>query len=155
VAVDGPAGLVSGISGLNTELIDLEGQRAAFSVRTSILQLNPLIVIKGNGITEFRGTVTPIVPVRNINNVPIEITGLREGLIAELEIKTGSIHLEGSRQDLVQAFEPGPYFLSVDCSAIHEPGVYILEITTGKAENLSFRYEPGEVKITVSSEEEY
>ena len=153
-AIEGPAGIVNSITELNTELIDLESQKGDFSVTAAILQLNPLVIIRGNGITEFHGTVTPIIPVRNISNVPIEISGLKEGLTAELEIKTGSLHLEGSRQDLLLDFEPGPGFLSVDCSDINEPGEYILRIITGSFENLSILCEPREVKITIYNGEE-
>ena len=152
VIIDGPADIMSGISELSTELIDLDGRRGDFSVTANILYRNPLVIIRGSGTTEFYGNISQIIPVRNILNVPIVITGIRDGFTGEPEIKTGSIHLEGDNLEAVNIFDPAPDFLRVDCSGISEPGTYILRVLSGTAENVSLRTEPREVTVRIRLE---
>ena len=154
VIIDGPAGLMGVISELSTEQIDLDGRRSDFSGTVQILNRDPLIVIRGNGMTEFQGKISQIVPVRNINNVPITITGLADRFSGELEIKTGNIHMEGENQRAVDAFRPPPDFLKVDCSGITEPGTYVLRITYGSVEDIRLRVVPMEVQILITLAEE-
>jgi len=151
VIVEGPATLMGSISEIDTELIDLAGRTEDFTVPTAILQREPLILIRGSGITEFTGSISQIIPVRNIFNVPIVITGLKDGFTGELEIKTGSIHLEGDNPDAMEVFEPPPDFLRVDCSGISEGGIYVLRVMTSTAEGVRLRAEPQEVKITIGA----
>ena len=120
----------------------------------NVLSNDPLISIRGNGISEFQGRISRIIPVRNILNVPIVITGMREGFVGELETRTGSIHLEGEYQRAVDDFIPPPDFLRVDSSGINEPGDYILRVLTGEAGNINFRVEPMEVTIRISQAED-
>jgi len=153
VIVDGPAELMSTIFELHTEHIDLGGRRNNFSITANILQSDPLIVIRGNGLTEFSGRISPIIPARNIRNVPIAVTGIREGFVAELEIRAASLHLEGDDLNEVNSFVLPPEFLRVDCSGISEPGTYILRVLTGTAENIIFRAEPMEVTVRIRQTE--
>ena len=44
---------------------------------------------------------------------------------------------------------PSPGFLSVDCSAIEEPGTYTLSVYARIAENLRIRVDPVQVGIQV------
>jgi YbbR domain-containing protein len=154
IVIDGPAALMDGVSEVFTEQSDLSGRISDFNITAAILQRDPLIVIRGNGLTELHGTITQIIPVRNIQNVPIEITGLREDLTGELDIKSAAIRLEGSNLNTVTAFEPSPGFLSVDCSDINEPGIYTLSVFARIAENLRIRVDPVEVRIQVVYAEE-
>jgi YbbR domain-containing protein len=62
VLVDGPAGILGPISELYTDYVDLEGRNEDFSVVVNILNRDPLIVIRGNGMTEFRGFIRRPVP---------------------------------------------------------------------------------------------
>ncbi|MDR1804048.1 MAG: hypothetical protein LBQ94_10640 [Treponema sp.] len=149
IVIDGPAALMNGVTEVFTEQIDLSGRISDFNITAAILQRDPLIVIRGNGVTEFHGTITQIIPVRNIQGFPIAVTGLREDLTGELEIKSANIRLEGSNPNTVEAFVPSPGFLSVDCSGIEEPGIYTLSVFARIAENLRVRVDPVEVRIVV------
>jgi len=158
VVIDGPAGIISGIPEIFTEPIDLDGRRSDFSVTAVVLNPDPLIIIRGSGTSEFQGSVTQIIPVRNITNVPIAITGLHEGLSGELEIGAAILRLEGESQDALDMFTPPPGFLRVDGSGIYQPGTYYLRILASSAENVIIRVEPEEVRIQVSpaiEDEEY
>jgi YbbR domain-containing protein len=153
VIIDGPAELMGGISELFTEYIDLSGRRTDFFMTANILQSGDLIIIRGSGTSEFSGFISQIIPARNISNVPIVITGIREGFKAELEIVSANVHLEGDDLEEVNSFIPPYEFLRVDCSGITEPGTYVLRVLTGTAENISFRAEPIEVTVRIVQEE--
>jgi hypothetical protein len=154
VIIDGPAELMRGISEVFTDGIDLDGRNGNFNTATAIMHSNPLIVIRGNAMTEFFGVINQVIPVRNISNVPIVVTGLGEGFLGELEVKACSMHLEGDNPNAVEQFEPPPDFLRVDCSGIDEPGIYFLKVIAGSAENLKFRIDPMEVMIEISDAED-
>jgi hypothetical protein len=151
VIIDGPAGLMGSIFELPTEPIDLDGRRSDFSLTVNVINNDPLIFVRGNGTSDFSGIIGQIIPVRNILNVPIVITGMREGFTGRLEINTGNIHLEGENHDAVNSFEPDPDFLRVDCSGISEPGTYVLRVLTWPVEEgISLRIDPEEVSILIS-----
>jgi len=149
--IEGPAELIRNVSEVFTEAIDLDGRKSEFSVTANILNRDPLMVIRGSGTSEFHGIISQIIPVRNITNVPIAITGLAEGFTGELEIKAGSIRLEGGNQDAIDRYTPRPDFLRVDCSRISEPGTYTLRVLAGTAENMSVMVDPTEVRVAVSA----
>jgi hypothetical protein len=152
VVVDGPMNVVGDISKLYTDFIDLEGRNADFSVIVNILNRDPLLAIRGSGVTEFRGFVQRLVSVRNIMDIPIAAGGLDPRFAAELNVKTGSVRLEGSRNEL-DNFVPSGTFLSVDCSAITEPGVYTLPVKADLPPSFNLvRQEPREAGVTVIAE---
>jgi YbbR domain-containing protein len=150
VIVDGPAELIWDISEIFTEPIDLDGRKSDFVVSVHILNRDNLIIIRGSGTTEFQGNISPIIPVRNIANVPIVITGIAHGLSAELQTRAAGVRLEGYNQDAVSNFRPSPDFLKVDCMGITEPGTYVLRVSHGSAEDMNIRVEPEEVAVVIS-----
>jgi hypothetical protein len=151
VAVDGPMNILGDISKLYTDFIDIEGKNADFSVMVNILNRDPLLAIRGSGVTEFRGFVRRMVPVRNITDIPIAASGLDPRFTAELNVKTGSVRLENSRNEL-DGFVPPEAFLSVDCSAITEPGVYTLPVNAALPPSFNLiRQEPRETEVTVTA----
>ena len=150
VIIDGPAELIWRTQGVTTEAIDLDGRRSDFSAPVNILNSDSLIMIRGSGATEFYGNISPIIPVRNIVNVPINITGMQEGLSGELETRTASMRLEGVNQDAIAGFNPPPEFLRIDCSGIGEPGVYVLRVLAGSFVNFNLIIDPAEVTIKIN-----
>jgi len=150
IVVEGPATLMGSISELQTELIDLSGRRGDFSVTASILHNDPLVVIRGEGTVIFSASVSQIILVRNISNVPITVSGLDEQFVVEPEIMNANVHIEGNDSDTVEAFRPSRGFLRIDCSQISESGEYVLSVLVQAVAGLSIRVEPREVKIQVS-----
>ncbi|MDR2134809.1 MAG: hypothetical protein LBP27_06840 [Treponema sp.] len=154
VVIDGPMNVVGAVSELYTDVVDLEGRKEDFSVMVNVLNRDPLIVIRGNGMTEFRGFIRPSVPVRNIDEIPIVFHGLAGSLEGVPDIKTGSVRLEGD-QALLDQFVPPPDFLSVDCSPVTGPGEYTLPVTVNLPPGLSLvRREPQRVTLAVSPGDE-
>jgi len=150
IVVEGPATLMGSLSELQTDLIDLTGRKSDFSVTASILHSEPLIVIRGEGIVNFSASVSQIIVVRNISNVPIAVTGMDEQFVWEPETAAASIRIEGYDRNAVEAFTPSGDFLKIDCSQISEEGEYVLSVIAGTAAGLSIRVEPREVRIQVS-----
>jgi YbbR domain-containing protein len=149
VVVDGPMNILGGISELYTDFIDLDGKSEDFSVIVNILNRDPLLTIRGNGTTEFRGFVRRLVPVRNIDQIPILINGLDTRFSAETDVKGGSVRLEGSQGDL-DRFVPPEWFLSVDCSLVDDPGTYTLPVQADLPPGLNLiRQDPQEVTVTI------
>ncbi|MDR0399855.1 MAG: hypothetical protein LBH51_02810 [Treponema sp.] len=153
VVLEGPSSLLDNVFELYTDVIDLNGRNADFSVTVAILNRDPLLTIRGNGMTEFKGFVHARVDVRNFGNLPITLSFLGPGLLAEAYIRTGSVRLEGSRGNL-DSFVPPPGFLSVDCSGITGPGRYSLPIKANLPSSLNLvRIEPKELGLTIVFEE--
>ncbi|MDR0877115.1 MAG: hypothetical protein LBN21_03610 [Treponema sp.] len=149
VVVDGPLSVIGDISELYTDFIDLEGRNADFSVTVNILNRDPLIVIRGNGLTDFHGFIRKPVPVRNFDEVPIIITGLNRRFEAELDIGAGTVRIEGGQNQL-DLFVPPPDFLTVDCSSIVVPGAYTLPVALSLPSGLNIvRRSPLEAVLTV------
>jgi hypothetical protein len=57
IIAEGPASVIEMKSDFKTEIINLDGRYGDFSVMVNIINDNPLVQIRGNGIIEFRGTV--------------------------------------------------------------------------------------------------
>jgi YbbR domain-containing protein len=149
VIIDGPSEFIGGISELHTDFIDLDGRTGDFSMMVNILNRDPLIVIRGNGITEFRGFISQIIPVRNIADIPIRLTGLDEQFAGQSEIRAGSVHLEGRSQYELDRFTLPPDFLYLDCSEISEPGSYTLKVLSIPVPNLTMTIDPQEVVVHI------
>jgi hypothetical protein len=154
VVVDGPLALLGNISELSTDYIDLDDRNEDFTVTVSILNRDPLLVIRGNGAAEFRGFVRRAVPVRNFSDLPLTVRNLDARLAADLDVKTGTVRLEGD-EDRLDAFVPPPDFLYVDASGITEPGTYTLPVRTEPPGDFNLlRQEPQEAALIVSAAEE-
>jgi hypothetical protein len=150
VVVDGPLTLLGTVSELYTDVIDLDGRNENFSVMVNILNPDPLIVFRGSGMTEFHGFIQRMVLVRNFSDLPITLNGLDEALEAELDVKVGSVRLDGAQSQL-DRFEPPPVFLYADCAVITGPGTYTLPVTADLPPEINMaRQEPQTVVLTVT-----
>jgi YbbR domain-containing protein len=150
VVVEGPATLLGNLSELYTDYIDLSARRSDFSVSAPILHSEPLIVIRGEGSVNFSASISQIIAVRNISNVPIAVTGLDEQFAGELKTVTANIRIEGYNRDAVESFVLPYGFLKVDCSQISESGEYVLSVLYGTVAGLTIRVEPREARIQIT-----
>jgi YbbR domain-containing protein len=149
VVVEGPSGLLDSVLELYTDVIDLNGRNGDFSLSVGILNRDPLLTIRGNGVTEFKGFVHSRIDVRNFGSLPITLFSLDPRFTVETTIRTASVRLEGNRRDL-DAFSPPENFLSVDCSAITEAGHYELPVKVSLPPSLSLvRVDPPSLGISL------
>lgn len=128
VAVEGPRRLMSALSELSTDFIELGGRSDDFVSAVRILNRDPLLIIRGDGMAEFRGFVKKLIIIRSFDNLPVTIQGLADNLRAEAEYVTGSIRLEGDQGELEQYIPQGT-ILTLDCAQIDAPGTYSLPVS--------------------------
>jgi YbbR domain-containing protein len=125
--VEGPKGLMADLEKLSTDAIDLAGRSEDFSVAVRILNDEPLFTIRGNGFTEFHGSVREKQRAESFENLPIRMEGLDDQFSGELEIESGSVRIEGG-QTIFDRTKNQDLRLYVDCSAIDAPGDFLLPV---------------------------
>jgi len=150
VAITGPLRIMEMINDIKTDPIDIEGRKSDFNVMVNIANPNPLLLsIRGDAYAEFRCVIRPSVPVRNIDGIYIETTGLDPRLESDLGGKTGSVRLEAD-QSLLDNFSVEPGFLRVECSGITEPGSYTLPVDVDLPDGfILVRRDPEEVVVII------
>jgi YbbR domain-containing protein len=153
IAMSGPLRIMESINDIKTDPIDIDGRKSDFSVMVNIANPNPLLLsIRGDAYAEFRCVIRQSVPVRNIDGIAIDITGLDLHFESDLGGRTGSVRLEAV-QSLLDNFSVQSGFLSVDCSEITGPGTYTLPVNVDLPEGfILIRHEPEEVSVTITLE---
>jgi YbbR domain-containing protein len=153
VVVDGPLRIMEGLSELSTDIVDLGGRNEAFSLPVKIMNRDPLLIIRGDGTTEFRGVITRLVSVSSIDNLPVRISGLQEQFTAEPAVTFGSIRIGGSEADLGGSL-PSGLFLNLNCGDIDVPGTYNIPVQVDvPAPFTLIRSEPGVITVEVRERE--
>jgi YbbR domain-containing protein len=125
--IEGPLDVLSGIESLSTDTVALNGRSGDFSIMVNIINKDPLIQIRGTGMTEFQGSIREIIHRANFDDVPISITGLNQLFSARLGSAKGSVSIEGTQLNM-QDYQPDASLLFVDCSSIQEIGIYTLPV---------------------------
>jgi YbbR domain-containing protein len=152
VVIDGPMGLLKDVSELSTDFIELTGRSVDFSTTLRILNDDPLIVIRGNGLVDFRGTIREQLRIQNIEDIPIRMNGLDEQFSGELEVTIGVARIEG-RQTLFDKLKVQDVGLYVDCSSINDEGDFLLPVFVLFPTMFTLiRYDPQNVLIHIRRE---
>jgi YbbR domain-containing protein len=153
VVIDGPMKLLSGIPELFTESVDLGNRSEDFTLRVKIMNPNPLVVIRGDGTAEFSAFIRELIMIKNFEDLPIGITGLREDLKAVLDPPVATLRIRGLQNDL--DLLTGETMVTVDCSALAEPGSYELPLTVSPGPGLEVeRTEPETIQVELVLKEE-
>jgi hypothetical protein len=151
VQIDGPSNVMQRISELSTDYIELDGRNADFTVVVNILNRDPLVVIRGNGTTEFRGIIREKIVSQTFERLPIAITGLDPAFRAAPGVRNGTIEIEGSQFE-IHGYTPPAGILRVDLSDIHAQGIYTKRIIPGNIPNFTLiTYSPEEIQIRVDA----
>jgi YbbR domain-containing protein len=154
VVVDGPLRLMSNLSELSTDIIELGGRSEEFSAMVRIMNRDPLLIIRGDGVTEFRGVISKTIIIRNLDNLPVRITGLEDTLTAEAEVTLGSVRL-GGNQDELEFYSPPDRFLYLDCGGITAPGTYTLPVQVAVPPGFNLvSTDPVEINLRISLRED-
>jgi YbbR domain-containing protein len=127
VVIEGPKGLLGSVSELATDTIDLTGRSNDFTTAVRIINQEPLLVIRGNGFTEFRGIVREQLRVQNFEDIPLNIINLNNQFAGEPEIIAGSVRIEGG-QNIFETIVSQEILLTVDCAEIDAEGSYLLPV---------------------------
>jgi YbbR domain-containing protein len=149
VVIDGPMKLLANIPELFTESIDLGNRSEDFSSRVKILNSNPLVVIRGTGITDFSGFVRELIMIKNFEDLPVGTKGLQNHLEAVLDPPAAAVRIQGLQREL--DLLTSETMLTVDCSALSEPGVYDLPLIVSAGPGLSVeRTEPETIRVELA-----
>jgi YbbR domain-containing protein len=151
VVIEGPEKRVAGISELATEQVELGGRNADFSIVVHIINPDSMILIRGNGVAEFRAFIREAIIIRTLEELPIGIIGLDDSLTAEPESLLGSIRLEGPQKAL-ENYIPAGAILTLDCSGITGEGEYTIPVQVNIPSQFTLtRNEPDEVRVYISN----
>ena len=154
--IDGPMKLMSGVSEISTDFIDLRGRNNDFAVRVGVVNPNPLLSIRGDGTTEFRGLISELIVVRNIEKLPIGVLGIDELFETVLSPPEASLRVHGvmSVLDALNA-ESTVLRINVDCGGLREAGVYELPLLVTAADGLDVeRVEPERITVELHLKKE-
>jgi YbbR domain-containing protein len=147
--IEGPSKLITGISELATEYVELSGRNTDFSTTVRVLNREPRIVVQGNGVAEFKAFIRAAIMIRTLDGLTIEVVGLEDSLRAEPEVSMGSIRLEGAQKEL-EAYTPAGTILTLDCSGIIQTGEYTLPVRVNIPSRFALtRSEPEEVRVYI------
>jgi YbbR domain-containing protein len=127
VVIEGPKSILADVESLPTEAIELTGRSEDFSATLRILNEQPLFIIRGNGFTELHGSVREKQRAESFENLPIAIEGLDDHFTGDLEIKSGSVRIEGGHT-IFDRTKSRDLRLYVDCSSISAPGDFLLPV---------------------------
>ncbi|MFA6506085.1 MAG: CdaR family protein [Treponemataceae bacterium] len=145
----GPASIVNRVQDVTTDSIELTGKKESFEATVKIVNREPLIAVSGDSKVRFKGTIQQSVMIRTFEHLPIVISGLPSGFKARPQVNFGSIKLQGSQNDL-ESYLPDASLLSIDCSNVNDPGLYILPVIISAPPNFSvIRFDPVEIAVEV------
>lgn len=148
VEVSGPRSVVTDLSEVQSEPIDLTGRTADFSLEVGILRENPLVKYPREAAAVFRGIIREAVVIKTLEGVDLITLDLSPGLRIAGTLPKGSIRLQGSQLALEDQ-PPARFRLLVDCSEIDRPGTVTLPIVPDiPPEFLVLMFEPRELTLS-------
>ncbi|MDR2470834.1 MAG: hypothetical protein LBD09_01825 [Treponema sp.] len=148
VVIEGPQKILGGIAELSTDSVDLRGRSGDFSARVRIINPSPLVLVRGDGMTEFQAFIRGLIAIASFEDLPVNLKGLDPSLRAEAEPPAGSARIQGEQRTL-DALDTAA-ILGVDCSALAGPGTYELPLEVSVPEGLAVdRREPETIRLTV------
>jgi hypothetical protein len=147
VQVSGPRSIVSDLTEVQTETIDLSGRSSDFSLEIGILRENPLVHYPRQMTALFRGIIREAVVIKTFENVDIITLDLSPNLRIAGTLPKGSIRLQGSQLSL-EDLAPVRFRLLVDCGNIQGPGTATLPtIPDVPPDFVILKYEPRELTL--------
>ena len=128
VEVTGPESLVQNTQKIYLEKIDVSGfaKEETFFVQNK--SLNKLITITEKGPYEVQVKIEPKIMERTIENIPVQISGLRENFYLKDDVLPVWVTLEGTVPSL-ENYTPTKRFVNLDLQKIKEPGEYDLPLS--------------------------
>jgi YbbR domain-containing protein len=149
VDILGPAGTVARTADLPTDFIDLAGHNADFSIRAKLLKKEGINLASGQDSVEFRAIVRKSIPVKQLNDLPIEVQGLSPRFVLTGQPDPGSarIRLRGVSGEDASSLR---VHLTVDAQSISRAGSHSLPVAIRVPEGyVAETYEPLTVTLKV------
>lgn len=125
VEIAGPRSKIEIMQELRTEIVDISGRDANFSVRIPIQSAGSEIEFVSDQVVEFSGVIEQIIILRTFEAVKIEAVNIGDTISILNLPEMGSLRTRGP-QLLLETITPDKLTLLVDCSEITEAGTYNL-----------------------------
>ena len=127
VEVTGPQSIIENTKKIYLEKIDVTelAKKESFTVESR--SLNKLISVTEEGPYEVSVMIEPKQMERTIDEVPVNISGLKENFYLQEELLTVSVTLKGT-VPVLENYVPAKRFVNLDLQAITEPGEYDLPL---------------------------
>jgi YbbR domain-containing protein len=150
IFVSGPAGLVARATEISTDIIELGGKKADFSVDVRLIKKESLITILGRETVLFSAKVRKAVDVRNFTDIPVAVRGLASSLRIADSLPKGTMRMHIS-EELSSGIDLSK-LLYVDISAFTKPGTYTVDVEVVSPENAIVEtFEPQTITVRVQS----
>jgi hypothetical protein len=145
--ISGPVSIVSDLTEVQTETVDLANRDADFVMEVGILRENPLVRYPREMTAVFRGIIREAVVIKTFDNVDIITLDVPSGLRLAGTLPKGSIRLQGT-QLAIEDLPPVRFRLLIDCGAIDGPGsVTLPTIPDVPPDFVILKYEPRELTL--------
>lgn len=152
VEVAGPASVVDGLADLSTEPVELSGRSEDFDLRVRIVVDQPLVDYVSEEWAQFSAEVRKAVVYRTFEDVPIQASGLADGLSLASDLPAGSARVLATRAEL-DAMDAGGASLRADLSGVAGAGVYTVAVTPAFPDGVSVEsWQPLVITITVTGQ---
>ena len=125
VVVRGARSRVQSIASVPTEEIDLTGRTGSFASRVRLLLPTTLVRLAGDAAADFHATIQEAVVSRIFTDVGMVAQDLSPHLAFRTDLPGGTVEVQGT-QLTVDGVKPDQVSLTVDASAIHRTGEYLL-----------------------------
>ncbi len=153
IQVSGPASAVARVADVQTDVIDLAGRSADFTVKARIVNKESLVYPTGPDSVEFRAVVQRSLAIKTFDGVPIQAEGLASELALASPIPSGSLRIRSSTSDIT-GFSPEAGILFVDLSAVRKAGTYQENVQSRAPDGFTIeRYDPPTVQVAVVAAE--
>ena len=151
VMVQGPRSQMESISSITTEEVDLTNRYDDFSLSTRLIPPGENVYFPGGDIVEIRGVIDESIIIQTLTNQAIITVDLTAGLVIAQALPEISLTIQGSQLTL-EKLRPRDFHFFLDCSAISEPGSYVLPIRADVPPGITvLKYFPREVSLTFAS----
>lgn len=150
VLVSGPESIVSSLEYINTQKVDVAGQKSSASKKVALLNINSHIKIEEQKTVNVFLQVEPKISTRQFLSKPIELVELDDRFVATSVIPKIDFELKGPvllLDDIIEDVK----LASVDCKNISKEGTYELPVEIKKVSGLEVNSTSCDsVKITFS-----
>ena len=129
VVVSGPAALLAEIPGsIFTAPIDLTNHTSSYEVDVALELPDPRLVLLTGGVVHVSVGIDTQMTTRQFDQQPVEIIGVREGLVYRLATEEVTVLITGA-QPIVNSLTLQDVSVIVDVSGLIAPGTYQLTLS--------------------------
>jgi len=126
--VTGPDSIIENTKEIYTEKIDVSELTKKESFEVNYLPVNKLLSVKEEGPFEVTVTIEPAAMERTIDNIIVNIRGLKPEFYLQDDLLPLSVTLQGT-VPVLENYVPGIRFVSLDLESITEAGEYDLPLS--------------------------